>query len=78
MQHQNAKYKNAAKSVGECPLFRKLRKPAMVHVPLDNDQCTNAKNAPVFSAFSALLRVKCAKFTPLWCAATIACAPFSR
>jgi hypothetical protein len=36
MQHENVKYKNAAKSVGEWPLFKKLRKPAMVHV-LDLD-----------------------------------------
>jgi hypothetical protein len=25
-QHENEKYKNAAKRVGECPLLRKLRK----------------------------------------------------
>jgi uncharacterized protein YjgD (DUF1641 family) len=31
MQHENEKYKNAAKSVGAWPLLRKLRNPDMVH-----------------------------------------------
>jgi hypothetical protein len=46
MQHENEKYRNAANSVGECPLFKKLPKnpeppeapetpelPAMVQIP---------------------------------------------
>ncbi|MDO9165431.1 MAG: hypothetical protein Q7U13_04925 [Rhodoferax sp.] len=32
MQQENAKYKNAAKSVGEWPLFKKLRNPAIVRI----------------------------------------------
>lgn len=31
-QQENEKYKNAAKSVGEWPLFKKLRNPAMVPI----------------------------------------------
>jgi hypothetical protein len=38
MQHENAKYRNAANKVGECPDFKKVRKPAMVHFFRDVDE----------------------------------------
>jgi hypothetical protein len=37
MAQEKEKYKNAANSVGECPLFKKTEKPAMVHIQSNFD-----------------------------------------
>ncbi|MDR7378216.1 hypothetical protein J2X19_002895 [Rhodoferax ferrireducens] len=51
MQQEKEKYKNAANSVGECPLLRKLRNPDMVQIlKLKTIPCTKASCAPDFGA----------------------------